>query len=55
MFREIAGNIASADDCRALGSISVMPRLVPGIHASATEKGVDGRVKPGHDVGEARV
>src|ERR1700675_3998833 len=28
----------------------VMPGLVPGIHALAAKQGVDGRVKPGHDV-----
>jgi hypothetical protein len=27
----------------------VMPRLVPGIHALAINKDVDGRDKPGHD------
>jgi hypothetical protein len=27
-----------------------MPGLVPGIHALAAKKGVDGRAKPGHDV-----
>jgi hypothetical protein len=27
-----------------------MPGLVPGIHALAAKKGVDGRDKPGHDV-----
>jgi hypothetical protein len=26
-----------------------MPSLVPGIHALATKKDVDGRDKPGHD------
>jgi hypothetical protein len=26
-----------------------MPGLVPGIHALAAKKGVDGRDKPGHD------
>jgi hypothetical protein len=30
----------------------VMPGLVPGIHVLA-KKDVDGRVKPGHDGGEA--
>jgi hypothetical protein len=29
---------------------TVMAALVAGIHALATKKGVDGRVKPGHDV-----
>jgi len=28
---------------------SVMPGLVPGIHALWRRKGVDGRDKPGHD------
>jgi hypothetical protein len=28
----------------------VMPGLVPGIHALAAKKDVDGRDKPGHDV-----
>jgi hypothetical protein len=27
----------------------VMPGLVPGIHALATRKSVDGQDKPGHD------
>jgi hypothetical protein len=26
-----------------------MPGLVPGVHALATKKAVDGRVKAGHD------
>jgi hypothetical protein len=30
-----------------------MPALVAGIHALASKKDVDGRVKPGHDDGEA--
>jgi hypothetical protein len=31
-----------------------MPGLVPGIHVlRATDKGVDGRDKPGHDGGKA--
>jgi hypothetical protein len=28
---------------------TVMPGLVPGIHALAAKKDVDGRDKPGHD------
>jgi hypothetical protein len=30
----------------------VMPGLVPGIHVFLLGKDVDGRDKPGHDVGE---
>jgi hypothetical protein len=33
---------------------SVMPGLVPGIHAFAEQHGVDGRDKPGHDGCELR-
>jgi len=33
--------------------VVVMPGLVPGIHDLAVNKGVDGRDKPGHDVGDA--
>jgi hypothetical protein len=29
--------------------LRVTPGLVPGIHASVREQGVDGRDKPGHD------
>jgi hypothetical protein len=32
-----------------------MPGLVPGIHVLLWLKVVDGRDKPGHDVGEAAV
>jgi len=32
-----------------VGLSFVMPRLVPGITSFGSKKGVDGRVKPGHD------
>src|SRR5689334_617232 len=37
------------DFSRSASSYSVMPGLVPGIHALLSCQGVDGRDKPGHD------
>jgi hypothetical protein len=41
--------------CYTTATIShtVMPGLVPGIHAFAARQDVDGRDKPGHDGGES--